>query len=237
MSIKIFVDGANLEDMLTHYQHTPDIAGFTTNPSLMKKAGVTDYHAFAQEVLEKIPDRPISFEVFADALDQMEQQANNIATWGDNIYIKIPVSNTKGISTAPLVNKLSKAGIKLNITAIFTHQQIDEVIDNLDSKTPAIVSIFAGRIADSGIDPIPTMRYAVELARKKNLPLCEILWASTREAFNIKQAEQCGCHIITVPPTLITAAHKNFGKSLEQYSLDTVKAFYQDAQAAGFNIN
>lgn len=234
MAIKIFVDSAKLEEMLAHYQYREQIAGFTTNPSLMKKAGVTDYHAYAKEVLTAIPDLPISFEVFADELDEMKRQALIINEWGENLYVKIPVSNTKGESTAPLLKELSQAGVKLNVTAIFTLEQTQTVIDHLSAQTAAIISIFAGRIADSGIDPMLIMRQAVDMV--KHLPNSEILWASTREVFNIKQAESCGCDIITVPPAMINAANKNLGKSLEQYSLETVKGFYRDASEAGYHL-
>lgn len=234
MSIKIFVDGAHLEDMLQHYQNSANIGGFTTNPSLMKKAGVSNYEDFAKEVLLKIKELPISFEVFADDLKGMEQQAQKIAAWGESVYVKIPVTNTQGISTAPLIERLSAQGVKLNVTAIFTLEQTQTVIDSLNANTAAIISIFAGRIADTGVDPMPIMSKAVEMAQK--LPAAEVLWASTREAYNLKQAEQCGCHIITVPPAIIHAANKNFGKSLDQYSLETVQAFHHDATHAGFHL-
>lgn len=233
MAIKIFVDSAKLDDMLSRYQQ-PHISGFTTNPSLMKKAGVTDYQAYAKKVLTAIPDLPISFEVFADEFDEIKRQAEMISQWGENLYVKIPVTNAKGVSTAKLISELSQAGVKLNITAIFTLGQVKTVLDHLSPQTAAIISIFAGRIADSGIDPIPMMCQAVEMA--KDLSSSEILWASTREALNIKQAQNCGCDIITVPPAIINTANNYFDKSLETYSLDTVKAFYRDASQAGYQL-
>lgn len=232
MKVKIYADGADLSQMLASADDK-EVSGFTTNPTLMRKAGLTDYEAFANQVLRKISDLPISFEVFSDELPEMERQARKIASWGRNVYVKIPVTNTKRISTAPIINSLSREGIKLNITAVFTLKQVEEVIRNLSPEAPSIISIFAGRIANAGIDPVPIMKGAVNLA--KVLPKCEILWASPREVFNIVQADQCGCHIITVTTDLLSGM-KTIGKDLEEYSLETVQMFYRDAQAAGFQL-
>ncbi|WP_447974978.1 transaldolase [Nitrospira sp. Kam-Ns4a] len=233
MKIKIFADGANLADMLAWYGNGSLVQGFTTNPTLMKKAGITDYEAFAKEVLARIPDLPISFEVFADELPEMERQARKIASWGPNVYVKIPVTTTAGVSTAPVVRSLSAAGVQVNVTAVFTVPQVKQVLDSLSREAASIISIFAGRIANAGVDPMPIVKKAVELA--KPLPKCEILWASPREALNVIQAEECGCHIITMTPDLL-AAMKTFGKDLEEYSLETVQMFYRDAQSAGYRL-
>lgn len=196
MAIKVFADGANLEGMLDMYENG-NVQGFTTNPSLMKKGGVTDYRAFAKEVLAHITDVSVSFEVFADDVETMEVEAREIATWAENVYVKIPCVTTKGESTAELVRKLSADGIKVNVTTIFTPTQVDEMVEAVDAETPSIISLFAGRIADTGVDPIPFMTESVKKAAAK--PNCEVLWASTRELINIYQAEACGCQIITVP--------------------------------------
>jgi len=233
MKIKIFADGADVNEMVAGYKNGSGISGFTTNPTLMRKAGITNYEAFAKEVLSKITDLPISLEVFSDELPEMEKQAQKISGWGKNVYVKIPVTNTKGVSTAPIIKNLSHAGIKLNVTAIFTISQVGEILDVLSARTPSIISIFGGRIANAGIDPMPIMREAVAMAKK--FPLCEVLWASPREAFNVIQAEQCGCHIITVTSDVLTTM-KTFGKSLEQFSLETVQMFFKDAQSAGFTL-
>ncbi|MEM1044678.1 MAG: transaldolase [Pseudomonadota bacterium] len=232
LKIKIFADGADLESMKELYQN-PMVKGFTTNPTLMRKAGVTDYVAFAKEVLAAIPDAPVSFEVFADDFPSMEAQAMQINTWGDNVFVKIPISNTKGESSIPLIRKLSAAGVKLNITAIFTMQQVRDVADALHADSPAVVSVFAGRIADTGIDPLPLMRDSVELLKGK--PKAELLWASPRELLNIYHADSVGCQIITVTPEVIGKL-KLIGKDLDEYSLETVAMFYKDATAAGFDI-
>lgn len=233
MKIKIFVDGANLKEILDAYHHDKQISGFTTNPTLMRKAGVANYESFAREILATITDFPISFEVFSDDLSEMELQARKIASWGPNVYVKIPVTNTQKVSTAPIIRPLSRDGIKLNVTAVFTLNQTSEVLQALSSETPSVISIFAGRIANAGVDPVPIMREAVSMAKRS--PQCEILWASPREAFNAVQAEQCGCHIITVTPEIL-ATIKTFGKPLDQFSLETVQMFYQDAQSAGFTL-
>ena len=232
MAIKVFADGANLEGMLDMYENG-NVQGFTTNPSLMKKGGVTDYRAFAKEVLAHITDVSVSFEVFADDIETMEVEAREIATWAENVYVKIPCVTTKCESTAELVRKLSADGIKVNVTTIFTPEQVDEMVEAVDAETPSIISLFAGRIADTGVDPLPLMAESVKKAAVK--PAAEVLWASTREVLNIFQAESVGCQIITVPNALL-AKRKNFGKDLLEYSLDTVKGFARDIQALGFHI-
>lgn len=232
MSIKVFADGANIDGMLDMY-HNGNVQGFTTNPSLMKLGGVTDYRAFAHEVLQKISDMPVSFEVFADDTASMEKEAREISSWADNVYVKIPAVTTDGTSTSSLVHKLSQDGIKINVTTLFTPEQNHEFIDAVSATTPSIISIFAGRIADTGVNPIPIVKDAVEYAApKKN---CEILWASTRELLNIFQAEDCGCQIITVTNNIL-AKRKNIGKDLFEYSCDTVRGFNKDIQSLGFHI-
>ena len=233
LKIKLFADGANLDGMLSLYKD-PNIKGFTTNPTLMKKAGITDYEKFAKQVLLEIPDRPVSFEVFADDLDDMFVQAKTIASWGSNVNVKIPVTNTKGEFTGPIIKRLSGLGVQLNITAVFTQEQVRTIAENLSSDTAAIVSVFAGRIADSGLDPMPIMSECVEIL--KDLPKAELLWASPREFLNIIQADQVGCHIITAPPDLLIKM-KLLGKDLTKFSLETVQMFYNDAQEAGYTIN
>jgi len=232
LKVKIFADGADIESIRKLYAQ-PNIQGFTTNPTLMRQAGIQDYKGFALEVLKIVTDRPVSFEVFADDINEMEKQAIEIATWGKNVNVKIPITNTKGESTASLVKRLSSQGIICNVTAIFTISQLQEIVNILDPKTPAILSIFAGRIADTGFDPVPLMLEAVNIAKSK--PLSEILWASPRELLNIFQADEVGCHIITVTPDLIKKLN-GVGKDLAQFSLETVEMFYRDAKAAGYTI-
>ncbi|QWT17990.1 transaldolase [Collinsella sp. zg1085] len=232
MSIKVFADGAQLEGMLDMYRGG-DVQGFTTNPSLMKAGGVVDYRAFAHTVLENIQELPVSFEVFADDLETMEAEAREIATWADNVYVKIPAMTTDGTSTSELVAKLSGDGVKVNVTTLFTVEQNHEFIDAVDANTPSIISIFAGRIADTGVDPLPIMEDAIAYAANK--PACEILWASTRELLNIYQAEKIGCHIITVPNSILKK-RKNVGMDLLEYSRETVQGFARDIQALGFTI-
>lgn len=232
LKIKIFADGADLQGIMEMYRN-PQIGGFTTNPTLMRKAGVEDYESFARDVLSVVTDLPVSFEVFADELGEMEEQAQRIASWGRNVNVKIPVTNTRGDFTGPILERLSKAGVQLNVTAIMTLDQVRRVAAALDAETPAIVSVFAGRIADSGIDPIPHMRTALEILKEK--PMAELLWASPRELFNVVQAEKIGCHIITVPNDLLKKLAL-FGKDLGEYSLETVRMFYDDASSAGYNI-
>jgi len=232
INIKLFADGADLAQMIEMYA-VPAIAGFTTNPTLMKKRGVTAYAAFARRVLASIPDRPVSFEVFADELDEMEAQARVIATWGGNVNVKIPVTNTKGVFAGPLIRELSNDGVVLNVTAVFTVDQVRRIAEALDPKVPAIVSIFAGRIADSGVDPIPIMSEARSILAR--LPKAELLWASPREVLNLFQADQVGCHIVTVTSDILGKLH-NIGKDLDEFSLDTVKMFHNDASSAGYTI-
>ncbi|HKX35991.1 MAG TPA: transaldolase [Rhizorhapis sp.] len=232
MKIKVYADGAKLEDMLAVLEKGA-AQGFTTNPTLMRQAGITDYAGFAKTVLAKITELPISFEVFADDLPTMEKQARLIATWGANVYVKIPITNTQGASTVPLIRDLSAGGIKLNITAIMTLDQVRDVVGALSSDAPAVVSVFAGRIADTGRDPVPLMREALRICAAKSW--AELLWASPREVLNIYQADEIGCHIITVTPDLIKKLSLA-GKDLDEYSQETVAMFYRDATAAGFQL-
>ena len=232
LKIKLFADGADLNSILELYKN-PRIQGFTTNPTLMHKAGITDYEQFGRKLLAAVQDRPISLEVFADDLETMEIQARKIATWGSNVNIKIPVTNTKGEFAGSLISKLSAEGVQLNATAIMTPQQVRKVAEALDPRTPAIISVFAGRVADTGVDPMPLMREC--LAALKDRPLAELLWASPREVLNVFQANEVGAHIITATPDVL-AKLKLFGKDLDEYSLDTVKMFHNDATAAGFSI-
>ena len=230
--IKLFSDGADLSGMIEEYKKGI-ASGFTTNPTLMKKAGVKSYEEFAKAALRAIPDLPISFEVFSDDLHGMEREARKIDSWSNNVYIKIPVTNTKGESTAPLVKKLSHDGLKLNVTAILTVDQVKTVAKALSHSTPSIVSVFAGRIADTGVDPMPIMKESVKIL--KSNPKAELLWASTRELLNLIQAESCGCHIITITNDILKKVPL-VGKDLNQLSLETVQMFYTDAQSAGFKI-
>jgi len=232
LKIKLFCDGADFDSILAMYK-VPYIKGFTTNPTLMRKAGITDYETFGRKVLAAVPDRPVSLEVFADDLENMEIQAGKIATWGSNVNIKIPVTNTKGEFTGPLLKTLSKKGVVLNITALMTVDQVAQVAECLDPNTPSIISVFAGRIADTGVDPVPIMSEC--LAALKDHPKAELLWASPRELLNVFQADEIGCHIITATPDVL-AKLKLVGKDLTEYSLDTVKMFFSDASAAGFSI-
>ena len=230
--IKLYADGADLNGMIEEYRKGI-VSGFTTNPTLMKKAGVTSYEEFAKEALRAIPDLPISFEVFSDDLPGMEREARKIGSWGTNVYIKIPVTNTRGESTAPLVKKLSRDGLKLNVTAILTVDQVKTVAKALSPDTPSIVSVFAGRIADTGVDPMPIMKESVRVLQSN--PKAELLWASTRELLNLVQAESCGCHIITITNDILKKTPL-VGKDLGQMSLETVQMFYADAQSAGYKI-
>ncbi len=229
--IKIFADGASLPSMLESARD-PRIGGFTTNPTLMRKAGISDYRAFAKEVLAAIRDKPISFEVFADDVPEMRRQAREIATWGSNVYVKIPVTNTQRESTQALVRELASGGVKLNVTAICTLDQVRDVTRALAGGAPSVVSVFAGRIADTGRDPIPLMKEALQICRA-TAPSAELLWASPRELLNIVQAAEIGCDIITVTPDLLKKLEL-VGKDLAEFSLETVQMFYKDAQAAGF---
>ena len=218
---------------MTAMYRDPRIVGFTTNPTLMRKAGVSDYAAFARDVLHAIPDRPVSFEVFADELDEMEAQARIIAAWGVNVNVKIPITNTKGVFAGPIIRSLSRDGIILNVTAIMTVDQVRLVADALAAETPAIVSVFAGRVADTGVDPIPHMiACRRELAQR---PKAELLWASPRELLNLFHADEAGCDIITATPDIL-AKLALVGKDLAEYSLDTVRMFHRDATQSGFQI-
>ena len=232
LGVKIFADGADVKGMVEMYGK-PYIKGFTTNPTLMRKAGISDYRGFAREVLAQIPDRPISFEVFSDDFSEMERQAKEIASWGTNVNVKIPVTNTRGEPTHALVRRLSQAGVKLNITAVFTLEQVRDIVAHLDPKTPAFVSVFAGRIADTGLDPMPLMAAAHALVH--TLPHAELIWASPRELLNVFHAEATGCDIITVTNDVL-AKLANVGKDLTQFSLETVKMFRDDAVKAGFQL-
>ena len=232
LKVKIYADGADRDGMLEMYAK-PYIQGFTTNPTLMKKAGISDYKAFAQEILQAIPDRPISFEVFADEFTDMERQALEIKTWGENVYVKIPVSNTRQEMAYDLIDRLSGAGVHLNVTAILTLEQVQNVADALKDGPDSIVSVFAGRIADTGLDPVPVMQEALTLL--KVAPKAELLWASPREVLNIYQADNIGCHIITATNDLIRKLALG-GKDLAEYSLETVQMFYDDAQSAGYTL-
>ncbi len=232
LNIEIFADGADFQS-IQKLNEINYIKGFTTNPSLMKKAGISDYKDFAVSLMSKIKDKPISFEVFSDDLVEMETQADEISKWGKNVNIKIPVTNTKKEKATELIRKLSSKGIFCNVTALFTTQQIDEVFEAVDKSTPAILSIFAGRIADTGVDPAKIIKHAVELTKSK--PNTKILWASTREILNIFQANDLGCHIITVPHEILNKL-SSLNKNLDEYSLETVKSFYKDAVSAGFKI-
>ncbi|AEQ25218.1 transaldolase [Streptococcus pyogenes Alab49] len=232
LNVKVFSDGAVLETMLKDLQ-TGLVTGFTTNPSLMKKAGISSYIGFAKEVLAKITDYPVSFEVFADDLASMEKEAEKIASLGDNVYVKIPVTTSTGESTCPLIQKLSAKGIKLNVTAIFTIEKTQAVVDHLTARVPAIVSVFAGRIADTGVDPMPIMEEALRICRQKEG--VELLWASPRETYNIYQADQLGVDIITCTTDLIAKLPLQ-GKDLEDYSLEAVQMFLKDSTSLGFKI-
>lgn len=232
LGTKIFADGADLDGLLA-LAAEPYIRGFTTNPTLMRKAGVVDYERFAREVLEQITDRPISFEVFSDDLAEMRAQALEIASWGSNVYVKIPVTNTHGEWTDGLVRELTGEGVQLNVTALMTVDQVDRVATALVGGAPSNISVFAGRVADTGRDPVPLMREA--LAAASQAESAELIWASPRELLNIFQAGEIGCHIITVTHDILGKLGQ-VGKDLEEFSLDTVKMFYSDAQAAGFSI-
>lgn len=232
LKIKIFADGAEIES-IKKLNSNNFIKGFTTNPSLMKKAGVKDYKEFALRLLSEIQDKPISFEVFSDEITEMEKQAYEISKWGKNVNVKIPVTNTKKESTAELIRKLSSKGIVCNITALFTTDQVKEVYDAIDKSTPSILSVFAGRIADTGKDPSDIIKYSVDLVKSKSKT--EVLWASTRETLNIFQAEKLNCQIITVPHEILGKL-RYLDKNLEDFSLETVKSFYKDSIAAGFKI-
>jgi transaldolase len=232
LNVKVFADGADLDAILA-LAAEPHIAGFTTNPTLMWKAGLTDYEQFARRLLERITTHPISFEVFADDPEEMRRQAQMIAKWGENVYVKIPVSTTGGESMAPLVRELSEAGIQVNVTAVFTTAQVELLTEAVKDGAPSYISVFAGRIADAGIDPVPLMARAVDIMVAA--PRSELIWASPREILNVLQADQVGCHIITVTHDLLKKLPL-LGKDLMQYSLETVQMFRNDALSAGFTL-
>lgn len=232
LGVKIFADGADLDAILA-LAANPRISGFTTNPSLMWKAGLTDYEEFAKRLLEQITKHPISFEVFADDVEGMRRQAHKIARWGENVYVKIPVSTTTREPLAPLVRELSESGVKVNVTALFTTSQVELITAAVKDGAPSYISVFAGRIADAGVDPVPLMARAVDImadARRS-----ELIWASPREVLNVVQADQVGCHIITVTHDLL-AKLDLLGKDLQEFSLETVQMFHRDAVAAGFSL-
>lgn len=232
LRIKIFADGADLNSILQLYRK-PYISGFTTNPTLMRKAGIKDYEAFGRELMARIHDLPVSLEVFADDFDEMEEQAHIISSWGRNVYVKIPITNTHGVTSCALIKRLSRAGIAVNATALLTLRQVREVAKAVDPEVPCIVSVFAGRIADTGIDPVPLMMKALGILKSR--PKAELLWASPREVLNVIQADRIGCHIITITSDVMNKLHL-LGKDLDAYSLETVEMFYRDAAAAGYHI-
>lgn len=232
LKVKIFADGADKTGMLEMYEK-PFVKGLTTNPTLMKKAGITDYRAFCKDILTSIKDKPLSFEVFSDDFSEMERQALEIASWGENVYVKIPVTNTKQESCYALIKNLANQKVKLNVTALMTLNQVSNVVASLEPNVPSYVSVFAGRVADTGYDPLPMMAKAVDML--KAAPASELIWASPRELLNIFQADDIGCHVITVTNDILKKLSL-VGYDLDQYSLDTVKMFYKDAVDAGFKL-
>ena len=232
LRVKIFADGADSNEMLTEYKKGI-VKGFTTNPSLMKKAGVKDYLSFAKEVVQAIPDLPISFEVFSDEFSMMEKEAKKLASLGNNVMVKIPITDSKGISSVPLIRELSNKGVNLNVTAVFTIRQVLDVVDAFAEGTHNYVSVFGGRIANAGVDPEPIMTVASQICHARSG--IELLWASPRETFNIIQADRCGCDIITVTNDLLSKLG-DFGKDLELYSLETVQMFVRDGKSLGYSI-
>jgi transaldolase len=233
LPVKIFADGADLEGIADLYRK-PYIKGLTTNPTLMRKAGLTDYETFARAVLKDVKSKPISFEVFSDDFPEMRRQALEIHAWQDNVYVKIPITNTRGESSVPLIQRLAAEGVKVNVTALLTSHQVKAVAAALNPNVPAVVSVFAGRIADTGVDPTPIMKESLEILRC--LPKAELLWASVREVLNVFQAAACRCHIVTVPHDILKKLIQLGGKDLDELSLDTVRMFHQDARAAGFKL-
>jgi transaldolase len=232
LNVRVFADGADL-DAIRALAANPLITGFTTNPTLMRQAGVTDYAVFSKEAIDIVGDRPISLEVFSDEFDEMERQARLLASWGPNVYVKIPITNTRAESSLPLVSRLSAEGVKVNVTALMTVEQVEATVAALGDGAPACISVFAGRIADSGVDPIPTMRRSLELMAPS--PQLELIWASPRELLNVVQAHEVGCHIITATPDILKKL-PTLGKDLTEYSLDTVKMFANDAATAGYQL-
>ena len=233
LKVKIYADGADKAGILELYAK-PYIKGLTTNPTLMRKAGVKNYETFARDILQSVTAKPLSLEVLSDDFAEMRRQAAKIASWGANVYVKIPITNSHGESSLPLIRELSKEGVKLNLTALLTLEQLDGTIAALDPKVPAVVSIFAGRVADAGVDPVPLMREAV--ARLRARPQAELLWASVREVLNVLQADECGCHIVTVTHDILAKAAKTLGMDLTELSRDTVKMFARDAAEAGYTL-
>jgi len=233
LPVKIFADGADLQG-IAELARQPYIDGVTTNPTLMRKVGLTDYESFARAVLNEVKVKPISFEVFSDDFNEMHRQALKMHQWQENIYVKIPITNTRGESSIPLIGQLAREGVKLNITAVLTPRQVKAVAAALDPTVPAIVSVLAGRIADTGVDPVPIMTKSVKIV--SDLPKAELLWASVREVLNVFQAAACRCHIVTVPHDILKKIVELAGKDLDQLSLDTVRMFHRDAAAAGFTL-
>lgn len=233
LPIKIFADGADRE-AIAALNAKPYIKGMTTNPTLMRQAGVADYEKFAREILEVVKEKPISFEVFSDEFPEMRRQALKMGKWQENVYVKIPITNTRGDSALPLIAELSGKGVKLNLTAILTREQVRDVAARVNPDVPCVVSVFAGRVADTGVDPMPLMKESLEILRA--LPKAELLWASVREVLNIFQAAQCGCDIVTVPHNILEKVTKLGGMDLAELSLDTVRMFHRDAAAAGFKL-
>jgi transaldolase len=233
LKVKLFADGADL-GVIKKMAANPLIKGFTTNPTLMRKAGVSDYRGFALDVLKVVTDRPVSFEVFSDDFEEMELQALEIASWGPNVFVKIPVTNTKRETSGPLIRRLSNAGVQLNVTALMTAEQVSDVLDNLSGLTKNFISVFAGRIADTGRDPVPIMTESVKIMR--DYPQTELIWASPRELLNVIQADAVGCHVITATDDILKKLDL-VGKDLDTFSLETVYMFWQDAEKAGYTID
>jgi transaldolase len=233
LKVQLYADGADKTGILELYAK-PHIKGLTTNPSLIRKAGVKDYEAFAKDILQTVTAKPISLEVFSDEFPEMRRQAAKIKSWGGNVYVKIPITNSRGESAIPLIQELGREGVKLNITALLTLAQVRDTAVALNPAVPSVVSVFAGRAADTGVDPMPMMRACATLL--EDMPKAELLWASTREVLNIFQADECGCKIITVPHDILAKAEKTVGMSLDAVSLDTVKGFSKDAIAAGYKL-
>jgi transaldolase len=232
LSIKLFADGADLQGM-TEMAAKPYIAGLTTNPTLMNKAGISDYVKFAKQVIKEIPNKPISFEVFSDDLNEMQSQGEKIASWGENVFVKIPVTNTLGISTTPVIRYLTALGVKVNVTAIMTTSQVQSTVEALNPQYESYISVFAGRIADTGRDPVPAMKESLKIMSSNQN--AKLIWASPRELLNVFQANEIGCHIITATNDILKKLEL-IGKDLDQYSLETVKMFYEDSQTAGFTL-
>lgn len=233
LKVEVFADGADIEQMKSAYKNK-EVDGFTTNPSLMAKAGVTDYKAFAEEAVREIPDASISFEVFSDDLETMEKEAEILKQYGDNVFVKIPVVNSKGESTISLIKKLSADNVRLNVTAVYTIEQVKEITEAVTAGVPTYISVFAGRIADTGVDPLPLMKESVEVAHSKDG--VKLLWASCRELFNVIQADEIGADIITCPADVVKKVNNNLGRDINELSVDTVQSFAKDIQSSGLSI-